>query len=154
MTVITWVYRIDQSVCQFERASKSSLLLHKRKSALSAHTCLTNHTIGRDRSNIITTNWHYHQRLCLKAWHINSTHTPLNHDDGSLLPIYTSSEKGQLISEHMKGPCCSRQLFLAGTVLYVYNWFLHVQYGGHIPFTKKFKYYYFSNNTKKSGKWD
>ena len=99
MTVITWVYRIDQSVCQFERASKSSLLLHKRKSALSAHTCLTNHTIGRDRSNIITTNWHYHQRLCLEAWHINSTYTPLNHDDGSLLPIYTSSEKGQLISD-------------------------------------------------------
>ena len=135
-----------------EEHQKAVSFCTKENSALSAHTCLTNHTIGRDRSNIITTNWHYHQCLCLEAWHINPTHTPLNHDDGSLLPIYTSSGKGQLISEHMKGPCCSRQLFLAGTVLYVYNWFLHVQYGGHIPFTMKFKYYYFFNDTKKTGK--
>ena len=70
-----------------------------------------------------------------------------------LSDAYYTSEKGQLISEHIEGPCCSRQLFLAGTVLCVYNWFLHVHYGGHIPFTMKFKYFYFSNGTKKTGEW-
>ena len=28
----------------------------------------------------------YHQRLCLEAWHINSAYTPLNRDNGGLLP--------------------------------------------------------------------
>ena len=55
-------------------------------SALSEHTCLTNHTIGWDNLEIITTNHCYHQHLCLEAWHINSTHAPLNRDNGSLLP--------------------------------------------------------------------
>ena len=58
----------------------------KENSALSEHTCLTNHIIEWDKSIIITTNWHYHQHLCLEAWHINSTHAPLNRDDGGLLP--------------------------------------------------------------------
>ena len=35
---------------------------------------------------MITTNWPYHQRLCLEAWHINSALAPLNRDDGGLLP--------------------------------------------------------------------
>ena len=58
----------------------------KENSALSGHTCLTNHIIGWDKSKIITTNRRYHQRLCLEAWHINSAHAPLNRDDGGLLP--------------------------------------------------------------------
>jgi len=33
----------------------------------------------------ITTIWQYHQRP-LEAWHVNSTHAPLNRDDGSILP--------------------------------------------------------------------
>ena len=61
-------------------------LCKKENSALSEHTCLTNHTIGWDNSKIITTNRRYHQRLCLEAWHINSAHAPLNRDDGGLLP--------------------------------------------------------------------
>ena len=59
---------------------------NEKNSALSEHTCLTNHTIGWDNSKIITTNRRYHQRLCLEAWHINSAHAPLNRDDGGLLP--------------------------------------------------------------------
>ena len=58
----------------------------EKNSALSEHTCLTNHTIGWDNSKIITTNRRYHQRLCLEAWHINSAHASLNRDDGGLLP--------------------------------------------------------------------
>ena len=61
-------------------------ILASTHSALSEHTCLTNHTIGWDNSKIITTNRRYHQRLCLEAWHINSAHAPLNRDDGGLLP--------------------------------------------------------------------
>ena len=57
----------------------------KEISALSEHTCLTNHTIGWDNFKIITPNRRY-QRLCLEAWHINSAHAPLNRDDGGLLP--------------------------------------------------------------------
>ena len=33
----------------------------------------------------MTTSWLYHQGLCLKAWHINSAHAPLNDVDGGLL---------------------------------------------------------------------
>ena len=61
-------------------------LVKKENSALSEHACLTNHTVGRDNSKIITTNRRYHQRLCLEAWHINSAHAPLNRDDGGLFP--------------------------------------------------------------------
>ena len=65
----SWVYQTDQTSAwyTFERASKSGLLLEKRKAAFSEHTCLTNHTIGWDKSKIITTNRRYHQRLCLRA---------------------------------------------------------------------------------------
>ena len=55
-------------------------------SALSEHTCLTNHTVGWDNSKIITTYRRCHRRLCLEAWHSNSAHAPLNRDDGGLLP--------------------------------------------------------------------
>ncbi|CAH3163802.1 unnamed protein product, partial [Pocillopora meandrina] len=65
---------------------KAVFLCKKENSALSEHTCLTNHTIGWDNSKIITTNRRYQQRLCLEAWHINSAHAPLNRDDGGLLP--------------------------------------------------------------------
>ena len=65
---------------------KAVFFCKKENSALSEHTCLTNHTIGWDNSKIITTNRRYHQRLCLEAWHINSAHAPLNRDDGGLLP--------------------------------------------------------------------
>ena len=44
----------------------------KENSALSEHTCLTNHTLGWNKYKIITANWRYHQRLCLEAWHNNS----------------------------------------------------------------------------------
>ena len=66
---------------------KAVFFCKRENSALSEHTCLTNHTIGWDKSNIITTNRRYHQRLCLEAWHINSAHAPLNRDDDSLLPV-------------------------------------------------------------------
>ena len=70
----------------FKRAPKSILPFKKGNSALSEHTCQTNHTIAWDNSKIITTNRRYHQRRCLEAWHINSAHAPLNRDDGGLLP--------------------------------------------------------------------
>ena len=66
---------------------KAVFLCKKENSALSEHTCLTNHTIGWDNSKIITTNRRYHQRLCLEAWHINSAHASLNRDDGGLLQV-------------------------------------------------------------------
>ena len=59
----------------------------KENSALSEHTCLINHTIGWDKSKIITTNRYYHWRLYLEAWHINSAHTPLNRDDDAYLHL-------------------------------------------------------------------
>ena len=85
---------------------KAVFFCKKGNSALSDHTCLTNHTIGWDNSKIITTNRCYHQRLCLEARHINSAHAPLNRDDGGLLPdaYFTSSEKRQLICYRIKGP--------------------------------------------------
>ena len=64
----------------------SHSLVKSTNSALSENTCLTNHTIGWDKSKITITNQRYHQRLCLEAWHINSAHAPLNRDDGGLLP--------------------------------------------------------------------
>ena len=59
----------------------------KDNSALSQHTCQTNHMIAWDNSKIITTNRRYHQGRCLEAWHINSAHAPLNRDAGGLLPV-------------------------------------------------------------------
>ena len=86
---------------------KAVFLCKKENSALSEHTCLTNHTIGWDKSKIITTNRRYHQRLCLEAWHINSAHALLNREDGGLLPdayLQLVSKKRQLISDRLKGP--------------------------------------------------
>ena len=85
---------------------KAVFFCKKENSALLEHTCPTNYTIGWDKSKIITTNWHYHQPLCLEAWHINSTHAPLNCDDGSLLPdaYLISLGKRQLNSDCVKGP--------------------------------------------------
>ena len=87
MTVIT---SIEQTKRQFgtrlKEHQKAVFFCKKENSALSEHTCLTNHTIGWDNSKIITTNRRYHQRLCLEAWHINSAHAPSNRDDGGLLP--------------------------------------------------------------------
>ena len=74
------------NVSVVQGASKSGFLSQKENSTLSENTCLTNYTIGWDKSKIITTNRRYHQRLCLEAWHINSPHAPLNRDDGGLLP--------------------------------------------------------------------
>ena len=65
---------------------KAVFLYGKEDSALSEHTCLTNHTIGWDKSKIISTYRRYHQRLYLEAWHINSAHASLNRDDGGSLP--------------------------------------------------------------------
>ena len=82
-------------------------LVKKENSALSEHTCLTNHTVGRDSSKIITTNRRYQQCFCLEAWHINSAHAPLTRDDGGLLPdayLHLVRKKRQLISDHIKGP--------------------------------------------------
>ena len=81
--------------------------MRKRKFSLIGAHSLTNHTIGWDKSKIITTNRRYRKHLCLEAWHINSAHTPLNRDDGGLLPnayLHLVRKKGQLISERIKGP--------------------------------------------------
>ena len=81
---------IRQTKRQFGRClrehQKAVFFCKKENSALFELICLTNHTIGWDKSKIITTNWRYHQRICLEAWHINSAHAPLNRDDGGLLP--------------------------------------------------------------------
>ena len=45
---------------------KAISLSNEDNSALSEHTCQTNHTINWDNSKIITTN-RYHQRRCLEA---------------------------------------------------------------------------------------
>ena len=86
---------------------KAVFFCKKENLALSEHTCLTNHIIEKDNSKIITTNRCYHQHLCLEAWHINSAHALLNRDDCGSLPeayLHLVRKKGQLISEHVKGP--------------------------------------------------
>ena len=91
--------RIGQTKCQFgthlKEHQKAVFFCKKETLALSEHTCPTNYTIEWDKSKIITTNQHCNQCLCLEAWHINSAHAPLNHDDAAYLltPIYTQSEK-------------------------------------------------------------
>ena len=74
---------------------KMIFFLQKKNSALSEHTCLTNYTIGWEKSEIITTNRRYHQRLCLENWHIDSTHAPLNGDNGGLTSwrLFTPRQK-------------------------------------------------------------
>ena len=80
---------IRQTKCHFgtrlREYQKAVFFCKKENSSLLEHTCLTNHTIGWDKSKIITTNQRYHQCLCLEAWHINSAHAPSNCDDGGLL---------------------------------------------------------------------
>ena len=71
--------------CQKEH-QKSVFFCKIENSALLEHTCLTNHTIGWDKSKIMTTNRRYHQHLYLEARHINSAHAPLNLNDGGSLP--------------------------------------------------------------------
>ena len=56
------------------------------KSALAEHVCETSHNIVWEDSKVITTNNRYGQRLCLEAWHINTSPCALNRDDGSHLP--------------------------------------------------------------------
>ena len=89
----------------YERASKGDFLGQKKKIQFYRSTRLTYHTIGWDNSKIITTNRCYHLRLCLEAWHINSAHSPLNRDDGGLLPdAYLHLVRTrQLISDRIKG---------------------------------------------------
>ena len=81
---------------------KAVFFCKNENSALSEHTCLTNHTIGWDKSKIITTNRRYHQRLCLEAWRINSAHVMIA--AYFLTPSYTSSQKSAAIGELIKGP--------------------------------------------------
>ena len=52
---------------RFKEHQKAVFFCKKENLALSEHMCLTNHAIERDKSKIITTNWGYHQRLCLEA---------------------------------------------------------------------------------------
>ena len=65
---------IKQTKCQFvirlKEYQKAVFFCKKENSASSEHTYLTNHTIGWDKSKIVTTNRRYHQRLCLEAWHV------------------------------------------------------------------------------------
>ena len=62
---------IRQTKRQFGRClkehQKAVFFCMKENSALLEHTCPTNYTIEWDKSKIITTNWHYHQYLCLEA---------------------------------------------------------------------------------------
>ena len=70
---------IGQTKRQFgtrlQEHQKAVTLSKRDNSALTEHTCQTNHTIAWDNSKIIITNWRYHQRRCLEAWHINSAHS-------------------------------------------------------------------------------
>ena len=82
------------------KSIKGGFSLAKKKIQFYWSTRLTYHAIGWDNSKIITTNRCYHLRLCLEAWHINSAHSPLNRDDGGLLPDVRTR---QLISDRIKG---------------------------------------------------
>ena len=101
MTVIISILdRPSISLVHIWKSIKKWSSLQKENSALLEHTCPSKHTIGWDDSKIITTNWHYHQCLCLEARHINFTHAPFNHDDGGLLPdtyLHLVREKGSLL---------------------------------------------------------
>ena len=72
-----------------EETTKRQSFFVKKKSQL-CWNMLAKPTIQIEWNNseiiIYTTNQQYHQHLCLEAWHISSTHSPLNHDDGGLLP--------------------------------------------------------------------
>ena len=68
-----FIHRTDQTSVSytFKISSTGSLLCKTEYYALPEH----------DNSIIITTNVRYHQRFCLEAWHMNSTHVLLNRDD-------------------------------------------------------------------------
>ena len=92
MTVIT-----SQYGTRLKEHQKSAFIFKKKNLALWEHTCMTNHTIGWDRSKLIHSNRRYYQRLCLEAWYINYAHAPLNRDDGGLLldaHLHLVSKKG------------------------------------------------------------
>ena len=56
---------------------------HENTSYKQAHQ--TDHTVGWNNSEMITTNRWYHQCLRLDAWNINFAHAPLNRNDSGLL---------------------------------------------------------------------
>ena len=100
MTVIISILdRPSISLVHIWKSIKKWSSLQKRKfSFVGAHMPIQ--TYNWDDSKIITTNWHYHQCLCLEARHINFTHAPFNHDDGGLLPdtyLHLVREKGSLL---------------------------------------------------------
>ena len=74
-----WQKNISQTKRKFWTSLKehqnSDFFSEKQNSALLEHACVTNHEIAYENSKIITTNPRYHQRRCLVACHINSTHT-------------------------------------------------------------------------------
>ena len=81
---------IGQTKWQFGTCLKEhkSALLAKwiTNSALADHNFKTSHEIEWNNASIISCNPHYHQRICLEAWHINSTDYAINRDDGNLFP--------------------------------------------------------------------
>ena len=81
---------------------KAVFFCKKENSALLEQTCLTNHTIGWDRSKIIPTNRRYHRRLWSDDWHINSAHAPLNRDDLKDAYLHLVRKKGKVINERIK----------------------------------------------------
>ena len=81
---------IGQTKRQFGTRLKEhkSALSAKRitNSALADHSFKTSHKIEWNNASIISCNPHYHQRICLEAWHINSMDYAINRDDGNLFP--------------------------------------------------------------------
>ena len=81
---------LGQSKRQFgtwlKEHQKAVSTLDKGKSALAEHVCYTKHEIAWENSKVITTNNRYGQRLCLEAWHINTSNHALNRNDGVYLP--------------------------------------------------------------------
>lgn len=71
-----------QQTCIYAGQTKHQFGMRKSRA------CQTNHTVGWNKFQIVTTNQQYHQ--CRIVWklncYINSAQTPLNHDDGGLLP--------------------------------------------------------------------
>ena len=69
-----------------ERTSRAVSNFNSSKSALAEHVCETSHNIAWEDSKIIINHYRYGQRLCLEAWHINTSPCALNRDDGCHLP--------------------------------------------------------------------
>jgi hypothetical protein len=80
---------LGQSKRQFgtrlKEHQKAVSTLDKGKSTLAEHVCYTKHEIAWENSKVLTTNNRYGQRLCLEAWHINTSNHALNRDDGAYL---------------------------------------------------------------------